>query len=455
MKNINKQAIQQFHFTDALTMANIIPVLKESFPELKEQLLELEDDASLAQDNEYNQFVFSYLFNPFLKNFLSDPGNVLIGQRLFLFLEKMAQSPDFQVKHILALVIFTSLNPDELAVAKKYMGPKTTARNLSMWNREEFEKRMKTEGIKVVCWGYSKQAANELECRLNFRCDLDTRSFIEEIGNVTIDGTSNAGRAPSSKIIVADASHIAHARNCCNPFCDLCQQSDLLRKSLAKDTVVEIMYYAGMHYVLHKNGFIKAYDNSLLDQAAEVYTSLAHLVEELIKNIHLVRKLSNSYRSLTRQQQLFIRRNRPKLTIQQRENYLNRIDNKQINQETSPSLHDILSKRLPELPVDLSDDWGCYPFGWVSSSDLPDYSQCLLDEVFNPFLKLFLSYDPGDTMVGKHLFYVLEIMAQSPNLKSKLALMILDSLSTVQLEIAKKYMGPRTQEVLKDLEEYF
>ena len=58
-------------------------------------------------------------------------------------------------------------------------------------------------------------------------------------------------------------------------------------------------------------------------------------------------------------------------------------------------------------------------------------------------------------MVGKHLFYVLEIMAQSLNLKSKLALMILDSLSTVQLEIAKKYMGPRTQEVLKDLEEYF
>ena len=113
------------------------------------------------------------------------------------------------------------------------------------------------------------------------------------------------------------------------------------------------MYYAGMHYVLHKDGFIKAYDNSLLDQAVEVYTSLAHLVEELIKNIHLVRKLSNSYRSLTRQQQLFTRRNRPKLTIQQRENYLNRIDNKQINQETSPSLHDILSKRLPELPVDL------------------------------------------------------------------------------------------------------
>ena len=134
---------------DALTMANLISVLKDSFPELQKQILELEGDDSLKKDNEFEQFVFSFVFNPFLKDFLSEPSDTILCKRLFLFLEEMAQSFDFRVKHILAVDIFGSLSPEELAVAQKYMGPKTAERSVSMWDREEFIERLKKEKIWV------------------------------------------------------------------------------------------------------------------------------------------------------------------------------------------------------------------------------------------------------------------------------------------------------------------
>lgn len=456
MKKQKHQEIP-FHSKDALTMANLIPILKDSFPELREPILELESDDSLSKDNEFEQFVFSFVFNPFLKDFLSDPIDTILCKRLFHFLEEMAQSFDFRVKHILAVDIFGSLSPEELAVAQKYMGPKTAERSVSMWDQEEFIVRMKKEKIwvekrlifpevkmevSVTCWGGGKQAVSELEWKLNFKCDPDTRSFIEEIGNVTINGTS---------IIITEADPSTFGNNYCR---DLCKRSDLLRRNPAKDTVVEIMHFAGLHYVLHKDGSIKAYDYSSSDQVEEVYTSLAHLVEELIKNNCLAKTISDSYWAVkNRKVKSLIRRNRPKLTIEQKDAFLKKIDNQQVRQQDSLNLQYVIQERLPELPEDLGD-WG-YAFGWASYASEHDYDQDLLDEVLKPFLMIFLSHDPGDSMIGRHLFCVLEKMAEDSSLKDKLALTVLDSLSTEQLEVAKKYMRPKTQELLKSLEDYF
>ena len=214
------------------------------------------------------------------------------------------------------------------------------------------------------------------------------------------------------------------------------------------------MYFAGLHYVLHKDGSIKAYDYSSSGQVEEVYTSLAHLVEELIKNNCVAKTISDSYWAVTRRKvKSLIRRNRPKLTMQQKDAYLARIDNQQASQQDSLNLQNVIQERLPELPEDLGD-WG-YAFGWDSYASEHDYDQDLLDEVLKPFLMIFLSHDPGDIMIGRHLFYVLEKMAEDSSLKEKLALTVLDSLSTEQFEVAKKYMRPRTRELLKTLEEYF
>lgn len=446
-----------FHETDALTMANLIAVLKDRFPELREQILELESDDSLKKDSELEQFIFSFVFNPLLKEFLSNSSDTIICKRLFLFLEEMAQSFDFQVKHILAVDIFGSLSQEELAVVQKYMGPKTKKRSVSMWDREEFEARLKKEKIwvekrlifpevktevSVTCWGNGKQAVSELEWRLNFKCDPDTRSFIEEIGNVTINGTS---------IIFAEAGHSKFGNN---SYSDLCKRSDLLRKNSVNDSVVQIMYFAGLHYILHKDGSIKAYDCSSSGPVEEVYTSLAHLVEELIKNNCLAKTISDAYWAVTRRKvKSLIRRNRPELTMQQKDAFRKRIDIQQVSQQGSLCLHYVIEERLPELPEDL-DDWG-YAFGWPDYANEHDYDQDLLDEVLTPFLRVFLSHDPGDSMVGRHLFYVLEKMAEDGSLMSKLALTVFNSLSTEQLEVAKKYMRPQTRKLLKTLEDYF
>lgn len=124
MKKHKHQEVS-FHFRDAVTLANIIPVLKESFPELETLFLEYKDD--VLQTGEYDQAYFTYIFNPFLKQFLQshEKHPNLLGKRLFHFLERMARSPEWPVVNILAVVILEHIDPGQLQVANKYMGPKT------------------------------------------------------------------------------------------------------------------------------------------------------------------------------------------------------------------------------------------------------------------------------------------------------------------------------------------
>lgn len=115
----------EYHFRDALTMANLILVMKELFPELQEKFLEYKDD--LLQTGEYDQGYFTYIFNPFLEEFLKSGQKhpTMLGKRLFYYVERMARSPEWPVTNILAVVILEHLEFTQLEVANLYMGPKT------------------------------------------------------------------------------------------------------------------------------------------------------------------------------------------------------------------------------------------------------------------------------------------------------------------------------------------
>ncbi|MGE0010488.1 MAG: hypothetical protein AB7F19_00815 [Candidatus Babeliales bacterium] len=78
--------------------------------------------------------------------------------------------------------------------------------------------------------------------------------------------------------------------------------------------------------------------------------------------------------------------------------------------------------------------------------------------VFCPFLRTFLdSEQPHPNLLGKRLFAYLESMSQSSDIRVSeiLAYHILESLSHKQLEIAKIYMGSKTKEILKEVEEFW
>lgn len=138
-KKIKEPLNQEMHFRDALTITNLIPVLRKTFPELKETFVEFE-----LQSSEYDQDNFSCVFIPFLINFLtSNQKNPITAQRIFHFLEKMARSQDFQVVNILTVVILESLPPKQLEVAKKYMEPKTkeVLRDLEEYLKALFSKK--------------------------------------------------------------------------------------------------------------------------------------------------------------------------------------------------------------------------------------------------------------------------------------------------------------------------
>lgn len=109
---------------DELTTANLIDVMKASFPELEPLFVEHQKDLEDASTGLY----FIYGFCPFLKEFLNSNGQqhpTVLGKRLFKYLERMATSSDMKVSEILAYHILENLSQKELEVAEIYMGPKT------------------------------------------------------------------------------------------------------------------------------------------------------------------------------------------------------------------------------------------------------------------------------------------------------------------------------------------
>ncbi|MGE0010478.1 MAG: hypothetical protein AB7F19_00765 [Candidatus Babeliales bacterium] len=121
--NQNNKAL--LHFREPLILSNLILAMKESLPELEAAFNEYQDD--LLQTGEYDQGYFSYIFNPYLQEFLQSkqkhPNQ--LGKRIFHYLERMARSPEWTVVNVLAVVILEHLSPHQLEVARQYMGPKT------------------------------------------------------------------------------------------------------------------------------------------------------------------------------------------------------------------------------------------------------------------------------------------------------------------------------------------
>jgi hypothetical protein len=80
-KRIKESLNQEMHFRDSLPITNLIPILRKTFPELKEIFMEFE-----LQSSEYDQDNFSCVFIPFLINFLvSNPKDPITAQRIFHF----------------------------------------------------------------------------------------------------------------------------------------------------------------------------------------------------------------------------------------------------------------------------------------------------------------------------------------------------------------------------------
>ena len=115
----------QCNVYDELTMANLIAVMKESFPELAVAFTLHKDN--LPPEDQYCESFFTHIFCPFLEIFLNSdqPHPRLLGTRLFKYLEDMATSTDVEVSTLLAYTILEHLNHKELKVAELYMGPKT------------------------------------------------------------------------------------------------------------------------------------------------------------------------------------------------------------------------------------------------------------------------------------------------------------------------------------------
>ena len=139
-----------------------------------------------------------------------------------------------------------------------------------MWNRQSFEVRMKQENIDIRYWGrHGKAVADELEQKLNFKFNPEVRSFIEEIGNLEFLGY---------EIIIAGSE---------DGRCDCVTESEAIE--LLKDNQsagVKIMDFAGLSYILHKDGSIKAYEPHYIqpDGILKSYDSLTSLVEALIES---------------------------------------------------------------------------------------------------------------------------------------------------------------------------
>jgi hypothetical protein len=142
-----------------------------------------------------------------------------------------------------------------------------------MWNRQEFEDQMKSENIAIHIWGrHGKTVADELENKLNFKFNPETRSFIEEIGNLGFEGY---------RIIITGDEQ--GKQNCITASEDV----GLLQDNQPA-VGVKIMDFAGLSYVLYPDDSIKAYEHTYIEPDGVVfqYDSFNALIEAIIKELH-------------------------------------------------------------------------------------------------------------------------------------------------------------------------
>ena len=122
----------------------------------------------------------------------------------------------------------------------------------------------------ATLWGkFGKTAYEDLERKLQFKFDSETRSFIEEIGNLTLEG---------SKILIA--GNVDETYSC------VTESRNLGLKVCSKNGVY-IMDKAGLSYLLYEDGSIKAYEfpHFTPEGVIESYDSLFSLIKNLFDDL--------------------------------------------------------------------------------------------------------------------------------------------------------------------------
>jgi hypothetical protein len=104
---------------------NLISNLIKAIPEIKGMY---EDEMEWwGQDNPLPHIIFGDVFNPFIKKQMIEMKNSELLNRIFLFLEQMANSDDEDVKGVLIATVLEWIGDDKdiLEKARKLMGKKT------------------------------------------------------------------------------------------------------------------------------------------------------------------------------------------------------------------------------------------------------------------------------------------------------------------------------------------
>ena len=138
-----------------------------------------------------------------------------------------------------------------------------------MLNKHELIKELENKNIPFNIWGrHGKPVAKELENKLNFEFDQEATTFIEEIGNISIRGR---------QVLITGNEEKTY--NC------ITETLDAFSINREKASGVKIMNFAGLSYILYRDGSIKAYEHAHIEpnEVIESYDSLSSLLSLIIE----------------------------------------------------------------------------------------------------------------------------------------------------------------------------
>ena len=434
---------------EIITISQLVAALKKTFPEFEqpiEELNEFNDTSDSFKQNEYAYLVFSYVFNPFLLRFLSTEQDTNLGKRLFNFLETMAQSIDMQVIHVLVVIILKALTQEHFVVAQKYMGPKTTQKNLCMWNKEEFNHKLKKEPMlledKVYPYRkhetvYDEQKLFDLEKVHGFALDDDTRSFFKAIGPIKCYETSmpaNPLGCPFPWLTLQISDTRSYVPCATNAYYLASENPANVRYSTQYITLESTHAFS---YVIYEDGFLRSHPaaSSLI---IEEYASFAHFIEEIIlcmRFLNTIPVYTLCYQRIHKNDEKLLQK--PKPSVDRTKDPLTQTNFSYFVDSLLPEFN-LIASRLSDSIAFFKDSE--YQYNWNSSFIL---------YIFTPVLKHFLAHQTS-YMISKRLFYFLEKMAESPEefITQLLKEGVLSRLTHEELMIAQKYMGPSLHKFL-------
>ena len=138
-----------------------------------------------------------------------------------------------------------------------------------MLNKHEFIEELEKKRIHFHIWGrHGKSVVKELENTLDFEFDSEAILFIEEIGNISIRGR---------EILISGDEEKTY--NC------ITETKNAFSIKKEKPDGVKIMDFAGLSYILYRDGSIKAYEHVRIDfnEVIESYDSLSSLIKLIIE----------------------------------------------------------------------------------------------------------------------------------------------------------------------------